>query len=57
MVQEQAIASGEITQQTHSVDDIAQTTVLGTSNIIDKIETQRQIVNELNSTINRFKLD
>ncbi|QIA64883.1 HAMP domain-containing protein [Vibrio astriarenae] len=57
MVQEQAIASGEITQQTHSVDEIAQATVQGTSNIIDKIESQRSVVNELNSTINRFKLD
>ncbi|WP_394240866.1 methyl-accepting chemotaxis protein [Vibrio astriarenae] len=57
MVQEQAIASGEITQQTHSVDEIAQATVQGTSDIIDKIESQRSVVNELNSTINRFKLD
>lgn len=57
MVQEQAVASGEITQQTHSVDEIAQATVQGTSNIIDKIESQRSVVNELNSTINRFKLD
>ncbi|MGR5269031.1 methyl-accepting chemotaxis protein [Vibrio astriarenae] len=57
MVQEQAIASGEITQQTHSVDEIAQATVVGTANIIEKIESQRNVVNELNNTINRFKLD
>ncbi|MDN2482859.1 methyl-accepting chemotaxis protein [Vibrio agarivorans] len=57
MVQEQAIASGEITQQTHSVDEIAQATVVGTANIIEKIESQRNVVNDLNNTINRFKLD
>jgi methyl-accepting chemotaxis protein len=56
MVNEQAIASGEISQQTVSVDQLAEDRVAGTSKMLSKIDKQLEMVEELKKTIGKFKV-
>jgi len=51
---EQATASDEITQQTVSVNELADTTVAQTNEMAEKSEEQRVITEELNKTISQF---
>jgi methyl-accepting chemotaxis protein len=56
MVNEQAIASGEISQQTVSVDQLAEDSVADTRKMLSKIDKQLEMVEELKKTIGKFKV-
>lgn len=56
MVNEQAIASGEISQQTVSVDQLAEDSVADTRKMLSKIDKQLEMVEELKQTIGKFKV-
>ncbi|GAL33951.1 methyl-accepting chemotaxis protein [Vibrio maritimus] len=56
MVNEQAIASGEISQQTVSVDQLAEDSVADTRKMLNKIDKQLEMVEELKKTIGKFKV-
>jgi methyl-accepting chemotaxis protein len=56
MVKEQALASGEISKQTVSVDQLAERGVQSTDEMAQRIDHQHQEVNNLSDTISRFKV-
>ncbi|WP_260258435.1 methyl-accepting chemotaxis protein [Vibrio intestinalis] len=56
MVQEQALASGEISEQTVSVDQLAESGVHSTDEMVSRIDSQHQAVDKLAKTISKFKV-
>ncbi|WP_117234887.1 methyl-accepting chemotaxis protein [Vibrio maerlii] len=56
MVKEQAIASEDITQQTVSVDQLAEESVTSTAEMENKIQQQVRVIDSLNETISKFKV-
>jgi methyl-accepting chemotaxis protein len=55
-IREQAAASDEITQQTVSVNELADTAVHQTIEMSNKSRAQKEVTEELNSTISQFKV-
>ncbi|MGF1709799.1 methyl-accepting chemotaxis protein [Vibrio kagoshimensis] len=56
MVSEQAAASGEISKQTVAVDQLAESGVNSTNEMVERIDSQYQTVNKLTETISKFKV-
>ncbi len=56
MVKEQALASEDITQQTVSVDQLAEESVASTAEMETKIQAQVSVIDSLNETISKFKV-
>jgi len=55
-IKEQATASGEISQQTESVNELANTAVSQSAEMQSKSLAQKEVTQELTETISQFKV-
>jgi len=56
MVQEQTVASHEISNQTVSVDNLAESIVVSIGSVSEKIAVQKEVLGTLSSTIGKFAI-